>query len=544
MNQNTKIFLVITILFFSIYTFTSDAHRATSDEDFAQQQALRIVLQEPDPEFVLGESGNLFKYPEFWYPQNPGGGEIKCNYGILCYPVGIIYTTTEVPFIFLNNHLNFITTETVVFTVEDFPDTHYVWWRNSAEPSHTFMELFYGPFFSSLSVATFFLISRAFKYKITTSLLLAFILGLATIFFAYSQTSFNSAPSVFFMLAGFLFFKRFIDNQKILYCIISSILLVFGFMIRQDVIYVIIPLFLFLILNQIFQKTWTLTSIAKKITKIISFALPLLLGYEFNKTIEGMRHATESAVNSIGADIGDVLGDLTRLEPAFEPTGSQLVFGTGIFGLLFSPGAGLFIYVPILLTVFFAFPDFFRKNKIFTVLLLVISSMFIIGFGNTNMWQGYTAWSPKYLYAIIPFLLLPLGASIEKRGRKILLIIGVLCCIGFFFNFAYIIQDVSYFVWGQPGDSEGLMGLPHGRGFEYASSCDLYICDEVTWTFQYSQLTNSIYLALSNLHPDLFLLKLFGIQYYVLILVSVLSAEFYLLYRILKPKTKPSININ
>ena len=68
MNQNTKVFLVITILFFSIYSFASDGHRATSDEDFAQQQALRIVLQEPDPEFVLGESGNWFKYPEFWYP--------------------------------------------------------------------------------------------------------------------------------------------------------------------------------------------------------------------------------------------------------------------------------------------------------------------------------------------------------------------------------------------------------------------------------------------------------------------------------------------
>ena len=533
MNQNTKIFLVISILFFSIYTFTSDAHRATSDEDFAQQQALRIALQEPDPEFVLGESGTLFKYPEFHYPR--GGGPI-CNYGILCYPAGIIYTATEVPFIFLNNHLNFITTETVVFTVEDFPDTHYVWWRNSAEPSHTFMELFYSPFFSSLSVATFFLISRAFKYKITTSLLLAFILGLATIFFAYSQTSFNNAPSVCFMLAGFLFFKRFIDNQKILYSIISSTLLIFGFMIRNDVIWVIIPLFFFLALHVIFQRTWTLSSIIQKIKKITSFALPLILGYEFNKTIEGMRHATESTV-SIGTDI-------IHLVTTFGAGSANINNGTGTLGLLFSPGVGLFIYVPILLTVFFAFPDFFRKNKIFTVLLLVIPSIFIIDFGSYSAWQGYTAWSPKYLYAIIPFLLLPLGASIEKRGRKILPIIGILCCIGFFFNFAYIIQDVSYFVWGQPGGSEGLMGLSQGHGFEHASSCDLYICDEVTWTFQYSQLTNSIYLALSNLHPDLFLLKLFGIQYYILTLVSVLSAEFYLLYRILKPKTKPSININ
>ena len=187
--------------------------------------------------------------------------------------------------------------------------------------------------------------------------------------------------------------------------------------------------------------------------------------------------------------------------------------------------------MPILLTVFFAFPDFFRKNKIFAILLLVIPSIFIIQFGSFTAWQGFTAWSPKYLYAIIPFLLLPLGASIEKRGRKILVIIGVLCCVGLFFNFTYVVQDISWFVWGQPGGFEGLYSLAQGR------SCSLYICPEVTWTFQYSPLITSIYFALNSLHPDLFLLKLFGIQYYILILVSVLSAELYLLYRILKPRT-------
>ena len=524
MNQNTKIFLVIAILFFSIYTFTSDAHRASSDEDFVQQQALRIVLQEPDPEFVLGESGNLFKYPEFHYPRGDGP---TCNYGILCYPAGIIFSATEVPFIFLNNHLNFITAETVVFTVEDFPDTHYVWWRNSAEPSITFTELFYGPFFSSLSVATFFLISRAFKYKITTSLALAFILGLATIFLSYSQTSYNNAPSVFFLLAGFLFFKRFMDNQKILYSIVSAVLLVFGFMIRHDAIYVIIPLFFFLALSVIFQKTWTLTGIIQKIKKVLSFALPLALGYEFERTIEGMRHVVESSTD-IGVDVVSVVTTFGRSGAV------NADLWPGIFGLLLSPGAGLFVYVPILLTVFFAFPDFFRKNKTFTILLLAIPAIYIIDFGSMNSWHGFTAWSPKYLYVTIPFLLLPLGASLEKRGRKILPIIGILCCIGLFFNFVNIIQDVTWFVWSHPGGLfSGLIGLHEGR------ACAMYICPEVIWTFQYSPLTNSIYLALNSLHLDLFLLKLFGIQYYVLALVSVLSAEFYLLYRILKPKIVP-----
>ena len=402
MNQNTKIFLTITILFFSIYTFTSDGHRATSDEDHKQQQALRIVLQEPDPEFILGESDNKFKYPTFVYPHPKGH---ICTIGILCYPVGIVDSATAVPFIFLNHHLNFFTTETVLYTVEDFPDAHYVWWRNSADPSHTFMELFYAPFFSSISIGIFFLISRSFNYKITTSLSLAFMLGLATIFFAYSQTSFNNAPSVCFMLAGFLFFKRFIDSQKILYSIVSAVLLVFSFMIRYDMLFVIIPLFFFLTLSVIFQKTWTLSGIIQKIIKVLSFTVPIFLGYQFEKALESMRYAVDLPKYSAERIIG-IAADFGR-------EGAQGGID-GMYGILFSPGAGLFIYVPILLTVFFSFPDFFRKNKIFTILLLVIPSIFIIDFGSFNAWQGYTAWSPKYLYAIIPFLLLPLGASIEK----------------------------------------------------------------------------------------------------------------------------------
>ena len=522
MNMNKKLFLVMFCLFFTIYSFSSDGHRSTSDESFLQEQSLRIVLQEPDPEFVLGESGNMFKYPEFWYPHGQGH---PCVNGILCYPVGIVHSATAVPFVFLNHHLNFITNETVTFTGEDFPDPHYVWWRNSADPNHTFMELFYAPFFSSISVATFFLISRAFKYKISTSLFLAFLLGLTTIFFSYSQTSYNNAPSVSFILLGFLFFKMFMDNQKIFYSIISSISLVFGFMIRPDAIYVIIPLFLLLTLSVIFQKTWTLSAILHKIKKIVSFVIPLYLGYEFYRTIENMRSVVVDTTNNLGGEINSIVTTFGR--------GGQIYadLGHGLFGLLFSPGVGLFVYVPILLTVFFSFPDFFKKNKMFTVLFLVIPSIYIIDFGGLNSWQGFTAWSPKYLYTVIPFLLLPLGASIEKRGRIMLPIICILGGIGFFFNFVNIIQDVSWFVWSHAGGLiSGLIGLHVGR------SCNLMICPEITWTFQYSPLTNSIYLALTNLHLDLFLVKLVGIQYYVLTLVSVLSAQFYLLYRILKPK--------
>jgi len=156
-----------------------------------------------------------------------------------------------------------------------------------------------------------------------------------------------------------------------------------------------------------------------------------------------------------------------------------------------------------------------------------MSTMFVLEFSAFAYWQAYTAFSPKYLLTIIPFLLLPLGASIEKRGRKIFPIIFGLGVLGFLFNFVYIIQDVVWFVWGQPNAS-GLMSLAQGR------SCELYICPEVTWTFQFSPLFTSIHSALVNLHPDVFLLKLLGIQYYLPLAISILSIQFYVLYRILK----------
>ena len=511
MNQNTKIFFIITVIFFSIYTFASDAHRATSDEEFAQQQSLRIVLQEPDPEFVLGESDDKFKYPQFVYPHPKGP---ICAIGILCYPAGIMHSITQVPFVFLNHHLNFLTNDSVNFTIDDFQDTHYVWWRNSLEPSLTFMELFYGPFYLSLSIGIFFLISRAFNYKITTSLSLAFLLGLGTVFFAYSQTSFNVVPSVFFALAGFLYFKKFLNNSKILYSSISASFLVFGFMMRNDIIFLIIPMFFFFIFIIIKQN--------QKILKLISFIVPLIVGYGFNKTIEAMRFENTLSNPNISSDV-------SILTIGFARGGGD--FLEGIFGILLSPGAGLFIYVPILLTVFFTFTDFFKRDKKLTVLCLTICTLFVLHFSSFPYWEGFTSFSPKYLYTIIPFLLLPLGASIEKRGKKIFPIVLIFGGLGFLFNFVYIIQDVSWFVWGQPGGFTGLMSLAQGR------SCDLYICPEVTWTFQFSPLISSISLALNNLQHDLFLLKLFGIQSYLLLILSILSIQFYILYIILKSKT-------
>ena len=207
--------------------------------------------------------------------------------------------------------------------------------------------------------------------------------------------------------------------------------------------------------------------------------------------------------------------------------------------MLFSPGLGLFLFAPILFTVFFTFPDFFKKHKPETIVILGLVTFFVVQMGSFGHWHGLVSWGGRYLIPCIPFLLLPLGASIEHRkGKKLMLIIIILGSLGFLFNLVYLAQDVSWFTWGQAAGELGLFSLG-------SSLTGLYIHDSTIWTFEYSQLTNSVISFFTDFFPDIFLLKLMGSGIFVAAIFSLLLGQAYVLYRILNnsEKTKSQMNV-
>ena len=113
--------------------------------------------------------------------------------------------------------------------------------------------------------------------------------------------------------------------------------------------------------------------------------------------------------------------------------------------------------------------------------------------------------------------MIPLAASIEKRSnisfRVIVLILGG---ISAFFSFMWLVQDVSWFVWGPFGGDTGLYSLG------VAGVHNLYLNPVVLWTFEYSQLTQSIILAFNHLQVDLFLFKLLGPIITTLVLLGII----------------------
>ena len=198
-----------------------------------------------------------------------------------------------------------------------------------------------------------------------------------------------------------------------------------------------------------------------------------------------------------------------------------------IFGLFFSPGVGLFVFSPILMGLFVGFYDFYKKYKSDCILLVGFIFMFAYTFASVEFWHGLNGWGPRYLLPLIPFLLIPIAFSLEKRGIVFKLLLIVLGGMGFFINLVYLLQDTHWFVWGFMGDdSRGLYSLARK---EDGGVFPIWINPLVIWSFEFNQLTQSIMWMFGKLQVDLFLLKLLGITTYIIAFLTLFTIPVYLL---------------
>ena len=506
-----RISILIFIICFTVFVFTNDGHRYTFDEDLAYQQSYRIATWANDPSYIQGESRLFFEYP-WLYPvySHEYNQRVVCQNGILCSSAFIFHSVTQVPFIFLNHTFNFILDDTIIWTTEDFIDVHYVWWRNSLDPDSTFLELFYGPLFTALSVSVLFIICRSYGISVKNSILVSFIYGFSTIAWAYSQTSLSSPVMVFFALLGFHFFKNWKTNDSPRYLIVSGTCFGLAFLTRFDAVLFIIPVFFFIL--------YLIKAKKEKIKSLLGFIIPTFSAYGIKTLIEYVRGGLTGA-EAPGVDVLNLVA-VKHTIPAHE-------FFEHLFGLFFSPGGGLFIFCPVLIGIFVGFFDFYKKNKSECILLLGFVFMFILQFARGDYWHGFNGWSVRYFVPLIPFLLIPIAFSLEKRGVFFKLSLVILGALGFFINLVYLLQDTHWFVWGFFGDdTRGLYSLARK---DDGGVHPIWISPLVIWTFEYSQLTQSVAWLINKLQADLFLLKLLGIQFYIITLLSLLAIPVYLL---------------
>tara|TARA_B100001765_G_scaffold161299_1_gene105273 strand:- start:2230 stop:3030 length:801 start_codon:yes stop_codon:yes gene_type:complete len=254
----------------------------------------------------------------------------------------------------------------------------------------------------------------------------------------------------------------------------------------------------------------------RKIINSICFIVPLFAFYGISQLIQILQQGFGGGTT----EIVNMFGPRTNLL-------ADMVINTheSAFGLLFSPGVGLLIFAPIIIAGFLSFPDFFRRYKLQCILFSAIIGLFLLFYGSNGFWHGLNAWGPRYMLVIVAFFILPLGAIIEKRTNISYKIgIAILGVLGVFFNLVYLVQDVSWFVWG-------VMATRTGGLYDVGGAYNLWISPLVLWTFEFSQLTHSIIRVFTNLQHDIFLLHIFGAGIYSVVVCIVLVPLIFLFFQ-------------
>jgi hypothetical protein len=91
----------------------------------------------------------------------------------------------------------------------------------------------------------------------------------------------------------------------------------------------------------------------------------------------------------------------------------------GAFGLLLSPGRGLFFYAPLMLLLFFGLrPAWRRLPRYYFWLVVFICVSYWLFYGSWFAWGGTWGWGPRFLLPILPLLMLFVAEPLQRLGCR------------------------------------------------------------------------------------------------------------------------------
>jgi hypothetical protein len=169
------------------------------------------------------------------------------------------------------------------------------------------------------------------------------------------------------------------------------------------------------------------------------------------------------------ARFGHVLETGRTVDPRLE-YGWFVAPWNGLYGLLFSPGKGLFLYAPAMLPALFLWPRFYRRQRILAVTLLSAALFRLVFIATRSDWSGGFCLGPRHMLMLMPFLLIPWGYFlrdlITKNRTACLWLFGMFVfacvseqlyfCLGEVFSFLHIIKWKGWATGANVFENNGL----------------------------------------------------------------------------------------
>lgn len=179
---------------------------------------------------------------------------------------------------------------------------------------------------------------------------------------------------------------------------------------------------------------------------IILPGLALALWLETRGWPEKLRVASRVGVPLVLAVAASLAYNVWRFGAPFETGYAEVAWTTppllGLYGLLVSPGKGVFLYSPLLLLALAALPIFYRRHRTLVLLLGAWWLSYLAFYAPYNFWTGGVNWGPRFLLPLLAVSLLPLAALLsEPQVRLALPLFVLLAAAGLLIQFPAVTVD-------------------------------------------------------------------------------------------------------
>jgi hypothetical protein len=241
-------------------------------------------------------------------------------------------------------------------------------------------------------------------YSKRSSLAAAIFYGLGSIAWPYAKHPSDHIIETLFVLLSVYLMYIYILQKKPYFLIFSALSIGYALNTRLTSSLILPALYFMIIWEYIDNRTMP-GSLKKLISDTAIFSITLL---PFAGFILWYNHYRFGSVFETGYQLVAARTGIKFF------TGTPLL--TGLFGLLISPGKGIFFYSPVVVFFFFSIIPFYKKHPVPAIIFIYIILSTLLFISKNIYWHGDWAWGPRFVFAITPFLIIPAANLFDSDG--------------------------------------------------------------------------------------------------------------------------------
>ena len=265
-----------------------------------------------------------------------------------------------------------------------------------------------------------------------TALAVSLVYAFATILFSFSKTFFAHPYSAFFNLMGLFAMLVALRDDERKYLIYSGISFAIAMLMEYTNVFAIAIIFCYYLYKSRLKNILYLIVPFLVIASVIPMYNYAIFKDFFTTTYNHQ------------LSYGNIDSIYFRADYLKE----------GLRGLLVSSWRGLFYYSPVLVLsiagfCLWMFDKDEKKNRLLPIVLVLASASVLIFYAASPAWRGGNSYGPRYLIAVMPFIVLPMMKMIEKFKSRVVfwMIFAVL------FAYSAVFAALGSFVGPAPAEN-------------------------------------------------------------------------------------------